>query len=196
MGELVAFIATVKRTPLAEALAGLARLGIAEQVGKKVGELSGGMRQRLSLALALIGSPRILLLDEPTANLDAKGRAGVLDLLRDLKRQGLTLLFSSHRPEDVLALADRILLIEQGVLRRAVGPAEFKAELGAASNLVLTLRNGHLHEAIAKLDELGLVATGEGHVVSVAVGVGEKARVLSVLARDGIEVADFELERS
>jgi ABC-type multidrug transport system ATPase subunit len=195
VGETVAFVARLKRAPLGPALLQVDRLGIGEQVDKKVSALSGGMRQRLALALALIGAPRILLLDEPTANLDAAGRASVLDLLRDLKRRGMTLLFSSHRPEDVLALADRVVLIEHGVVRRDAGPAEFRDELSAVSSLVLTLSNGHLHEAIATLDELGFAATGEGHVLTVPVAPGQKAHVLGALARGGIDVADFDLER-
>ncbi|MER3485720.1 MAG: ABC transporter ATP-binding protein, partial [Chloroflexota bacterium] len=82
VGEVTAFVATIKRASLESAMEHLATLGIAEHVDKPISTLSGGMKQRLALALALIGSPNILLLDEPTANLDARGRAELLDLLR------------------------------------------------------------------------------------------------------------------
>lgn len=195
VGEMAAFVATIKRASLETALEHLATLGIAEQVSKPISALSGGMKQRLALALALIGSPQILLLDEPTANLDARGRAELLDLLRGYHRQGLTVVFSSHRPDDVLALADRILMIERGVLRRSATPAEFREELGAAANLVLVLKNGHLREALDTLVRLGLAPTGSGHVVTVPVPARDKARVLSHLAKQGIEIDDFEMER-
>ena len=194
-GEFVSFIASLKRVPVAQALERLDQLGIGDQADKRVGALSGGMRQRLSLALALIGSPGILLLDEPTANLDARGRAELLDLLLGLKRDGMTLVFSSHRPDDVLALADRILMIERGLLRQSASPAEFKQHLGTASQLVLSLKNGHLPEALATLNRLGFEATGTGHVVTVPIPVREKARVIGALAREGIEIEDFEVER-
>ncbi len=195
VGEMAAFVATIKRASLETAMEHLATLGIAEQVNKPISALSGGMKQRLALALALTGSPQILLLDEPTANLDARGRAELLDLLRGYHRQGLTVVFSSHRPDDVLALADRILMIERGVLRRSATPAEFREELGAATNLVLVLKNGHLREALDTLQRLGLAPTGSGHVVTVPVPARDKARVLSHLAKQGIEIDDFEMER-
>src|SRR5690606_10947492 len=102
VGELASFIARLKGSTAEDARLQLARLGIDDQIAKPVSALSGGMKQRLALALALIGSPSILLLDETTANLDAAGRASLIDLLRTLKREGMTLVFSSHRPDDVL----------------------------------------------------------------------------------------------
>lgn len=194
--ELAAFIARIKRVPLDASIAQLERLGIGDQMAKPVGALSGGMKQRLALALALIGAPRMLLLDEPTANLDARGRAELLDLLGSLKRERLTLIFTSHRPDDILALADRVLMIDAGVLHRSASPAEFKQELGTASHLVLTLTNGHLHEALETLTRLGYAPTGQGHVVSVPIAAREKAQVIGELVRHGIDIADFELERA
>jgi ABC-type multidrug transport system ATPase subunit len=196
VGEMVAFIASLKRVSIEQAIVQLDRLGIGDQTEKRIGALSGGMKQRLALALALIGMPQILLLDEPTANLDARGRAELLDLLTQLKREGLTMIFSSHRPDDILALADRILMIESGVLRRSASPEEFKHELGAASHLVLTLKNGHLREAIETLGRLGFEADGQGHVITVPIAVREKAHVIGALVRDGIEIEDFDLERA
>jgi ABC-type multidrug transport system ATPase subunit len=195
VGEFTAFIASLKRAPLKSAWQRLELLGIGDQGAKRIGALSGGMKQRLALALALIGAPKILLLDEPTANLDAQGRAELLELLRELRREGLTLVFSSHRPEDVAALADRVLMLEAGVLRRNVGPTDFRQELGATSRLTVILKNGHLREALATIDRLGFAASGEGHLVSVPLPVHEKARVIGALAREGIEIVDFEVER-
>ena len=194
VGEMVSFVAALKRTERDAAMERLASLGIADQRDKAISALSGGMKQRLALALALIGSPRILLRDEPTANLDARGRAELLDLLSGLNREGLTILFSSHRPDDVLALAQRILMIERGKVQRDATPAQFREALGAA-NLVVALKNGHLREAVETLVGLGYEATGSGHVLTVQIPVREKARVISHLARQGIEIDDFEMER-
>jgi ABC-type multidrug transport system ATPase subunit len=157
--------------------------------------LSGGMKQRLALALALIGTPSILLLDEPTANLDAKGRAELLQLLHQLKADGMTLLFSSHRPEDVLALADRILLLDGGVLEEEQSPDVFRHSLGAESRLVVFLRNGHRDVALDTLSNLGLKGQGEGRVMTVAIRLDQKAEVLTSLARNGVDIEDFEWER-
>ncbi len=72
------------------------------------------MRQRLALALALLADPPVLLLDEPTANLDTQARWDYLALLAGLRAEGKTILSASHRLEEVEALADRVLLLQQG----------------------------------------------------------------------------------
>ncbi|MCC6944614.1 MAG: ABC transporter ATP-binding protein [Thermomicrobiales bacterium] len=195
VGEMVTYIAKLKRADPEESLHRLTQLGIEAQVNKEMQALSGGMKQRLALALALIGTPSILLLDEPTANLDAKGRAELLQLLHELRSQGMTLLFSSHRPEDVLALADRILLLDGGVLEQEQTPQGFRTSLGNESRLVVFLRNGHRDVAIDTLTRLGLQGRGEGRVVTVAIRLDQKADVLSSLARDGVDIEDFEWER-
>jgi ABC-type multidrug transport system ATPase subunit len=94
----------------------LERLSLAPHLSKQVRQLSGGLRQRLALAIALLGDPPILLLDEPTANLDAAAKQDFLALLEDLKAEGKALVFASHRPGEVLRLADRVLLLDQGKL--------------------------------------------------------------------------------
>jgi nitrous oxidase accessory protein len=194
--ELANFIARLKGATSAEAMDRLARLGIDDQARKPVSALSGGMKQRLALALALIGEPKVLLLDEPTANLDAAGRASLIALLRDLKRDGMTLVFSSHRPDDVLALADRILMMERGELVRDVTPDMFTVLLDAGSRLVMTLSNGHVDTAVSTLAQLGYSASVAGQVLTVAVKSGQKANVISTLAKAGVEIDDFEVERS
>lgn len=116
--EALIFFARLKGAAF-EAISGvLERLGLAAHAEKRVGTLSGGMRQRVALAVALLGDPPILLLDEPTASLDAQSRNDFLYLLGELKRSGKTLLFSSHRQDEILSIADRVLILEQGQLVR------------------------------------------------------------------------------
>jgi nitrous oxidase accessory protein len=196
VGELAHFIARLKDASEADSHRQLERLGIGDQLKKPVAALSGGMKQRLALALALIGDPKVLLLDEPTANLDAAGRAGLLDLLQQLKHDGLTIIFSSHRPDDVLALADRILMMERGTLVRDVTPEEFGDLLDAGARLIMTLSNGHVADAVTALRSLGYVTEVSGKVLTVGVQAHEKALVLTTLARAGIDIDDFEVERT
>lgn len=193
--ELTAYVARLKRAPLEDGAARLEQLGLSEHGAKPVGALSGGLRQRLALALALIGDPAVLLLDEPTANLDARGRAELLQLLKRLKREGKTLLFSSHRPEDILALADRVLMLESGQLQDEISPAAFMRTLGETSRMVLFLRNGHLKEALTALDDFTVEATRDGKVLTVAVQPHQKAEVLDRLSRAGVALDDFDVER-
>jgi len=81
---------------------------------KRVRELSGGLKQRLCLGLARLTDPPVILLDEPTASLDAATRADVLADVEHLRERGKTVLLISHRPEEVRQLADRIVTLEAG----------------------------------------------------------------------------------
>jgi ABC-type multidrug transport system ATPase subunit len=123
--DALRFFARIRRAAPDRPETVLAQVGLADAARKRVGELSGGMKQRLALALALLSDPPVLVLDEMTSNLDAAARASFLRLLAGLKDSGKTILFSSHRVEEVDALADRVLLLERGRLIRDCTAAEF-----------------------------------------------------------------------
>jgi ABC-type protease/lipase transport system fused ATPase/permease subunit len=114
--------AVIRAARLAGAERTVARLahGYATRIGPDT-PLSLGERQRLALARAVYGDPRVVLLDEPTAWLDAAGEAQVLELLAALKARGATVLFTSHRPV-LLRAADRLLVLRNGVLAPAGRP--------------------------------------------------------------------------
>ena len=92
----------------------LAEWGLADVATRRVGQLSGGMKQRLALALALLADPPVLLLDEPTSNLDADARRELLGFLEQFKRRGKTLVLCSHQAAEVWRLADRVVVLEGG----------------------------------------------------------------------------------
>ncbi len=92
----------------------LEAVGLADRARNRPGELSGGQRQRVAIARALAGSPRLVLADEPTANLDSATGAGIIALMRRMQReQQVSFVFSSHDPQ-VLAEADDAILIRDG----------------------------------------------------------------------------------
>ncbi len=101
----------------------LAQVGLTGQEKKAVGALSGGMKQRLALALALLADPPVLLLDEPTSNLDEAPRDDFIDLLVGLRDAGKTLLFTSHYADEVTRLAERVLILRDGRLVADGAPA-------------------------------------------------------------------------
>lgn len=103
------------------ALEAARRMGLEGVLDRPVGQLSGGMRQRLALASGLIGEPPVWLLDEPASALDPGGFARLLDWVRAHRSAGGTVIVSAHRPEEVEALADEVLLLAHGRLR-ARGP--------------------------------------------------------------------------
>ena len=112
--ETIAFYARLKRQPVAGNAALLARVGIATAAHRRVGTYSKGMRQRLGLAQALLGSPRALLLDEPTAGLDPALRHSFYEIIRDLRRDGAMVLLSSHALAELEGQVDRVVVMNQG----------------------------------------------------------------------------------
>lgn len=86
--------------------------------------LSGGQQQRLSLALALIGRPELVFLDEPTAGMDAQSRLAVWELIRALKKDGVTIVLTTHLMDEAEALADRVIIIDHGRKVAEGTPAE------------------------------------------------------------------------
>ena len=92
----------------------LKSLGIPELAQKKYADLSTGQKRRLHLALALIGNPDIIFLDEPTAGLDVEGRVSLHEQIRTLKSQGKTIILASHDMAEVEDLCDRIAILQDG----------------------------------------------------------------------------------
>jgi len=172
----------------------LSRLNLSEYVSKPVGDLSGGLKQRLALALALISDPPILLLDEPTANLDIRSREGFQELLLQLKSEGKTLLFNSHRVDEVTALADRVLLLESGKLVVDAPPQELEQQLGRPITLHLYMSKQGINPAMETFSRHGFAASVNGRGVRVNVGPGQKGQALQLLHEAGVVVSDFTVE--
>ena len=111
--EVLDFVAGHHRDPLPTS--GLLEdLGLAEQAGRQTGGLSGGQRRRLSVALALVGRPRLLVLDEPTTGLDVDARHLLWRRVRDFHADGGTVVVTSHYLEEVEALAERVVVVASG----------------------------------------------------------------------------------
>jgi ABC-2 type transport system ATP-binding protein len=108
----------------------LDRAGLAEAAGRRVRGYSLGMRQRLGLAAALLGDPRVLILDEPANGLDPAGMAQLRGLLRDLAAEGRTILMSSHVLSEVAQTVDQVIIIADGTLRYAGPLAELTVTQG------------------------------------------------------------------
>ena len=95
----------------------LSFVNLSEEGGKKVGAFSGGMRQRLAIAAAMLNDPKILILDEPTAGLDPAGRESVMKIIHDYRQAvGATVIIISHSMEDMALLADKLLVMNKGSL--------------------------------------------------------------------------------
>jgi ABC-2 type transport system ATP-binding protein len=117
----------------------LGQVGLASSAGRRVREFSLGMRQRLSLAAALLGDPPVLLLDEPANGLDPAGIAWLRGLLRGLADEGRTVLVASHVLSEVAQTADHVVIVNEGRLRFAGPLRELGETSGALESAFLNL---------------------------------------------------------
>ncbi len=190
--DIIRFFARIRKAgPDAEERL-LSEVGLEEHASKYASELSGGMRQRLSFAVALLSEPGVLLLDEPTSNLDARARVDFLKLVKEYKDRGKTVVFSSHRLDEVDYLADRVVLMREGRLVFDGSPKVLKDSLGLKLRASVHVREGAATDAAAVLSAAGITVHGQngsGLVVDVAAGDRMKP-VRELLARE-IEVVDF-----
>ncbi|KRC85413.1 putative ABC transporter ATP-binding protein YxlF [compost metagenome] len=113
--ETLAFYARLKRQPLANNPSLLEKVGISGAANRRVGGYSKGMRQRLALAQALLGEPRILLFDEPTTGLDPASRLTFYEIVHELRAKGSTILLSTHALSELAGHADRIVIMKAGI---------------------------------------------------------------------------------
>lgn len=105
-------------------------LGLGEYADKKTGSYSGGILRRIDLAAGLLHQPDVLVLDEPTVGLDIESRFVVWDLLRKLREAGTTVLITSHYLEEIDALANRVAIIDKGMVIAEGTPSQLKDNVG------------------------------------------------------------------
>lgn len=139
-------------------------VGLTAAGRRRIGGYSLGMRQRLALAIAMLGDPQVLVLDEPANGLDPEGIAWMRRLLRDLAAEGRTVLVSSHILTEMQQLVDRVVIIDEGRLRYE-GPV---GELAATVVEVRTRQTDQLRRALAEAN--GVKVTAEGTDVLLVTG--------------------------
>ncbi|MCS7224588.1 MAG: nitrous oxide reductase family maturation protein NosD [Armatimonadetes bacterium] len=161
---------------------------------KKVGELSGGWRQRLAVAIALLSDPPILLLDEPTANLDHQSRQEFWSFLTELKRSGKAIILSSHRSDEVKNLSDQVIALQQGRIVAQGTPEQLSDILTEKVWLRLYLPNRQRDQAIRQLTAHGFLPSLNGSALRVPVSPEAKAKPITILAAAGLTVENFEVE--
>jgi ABC-2 type transport system ATP-binding protein len=111
----------------------LARLALEEKRDSRVGKLSGGQKQRLAVACALVGDPEVLFLDEPTTGLDPQSRLQLWEQVVDFRRDGGTVLLTTHYMEEAERLCDRVAIVDHGKVIALGTPAELISSLHAAN---------------------------------------------------------------
>jgi ABC-type multidrug transport system ATPase subunit len=168
---------------------------LTDHMDKKVRELSGGLKQRLGIASALLPDPPILLLDEPTSNLDARARDAAIELLQGLREDGRTLIVTSHHIEEMAMLVDRVVAMEQGKIKVICDPSDLAEELGLRAWLHLVLTNGSAASALNVLEERGFRVKMNSRGVLVEVSAQGKGEAVHALQDAGISIDDLEVWR-
>ena len=170
----------------------LEMLGLAEKSKAAVITFSGGMKQRLNLGVGLLHSPRLLLLDEPTVGIDPQARINILDVIRNLAKQGTTILYTTHYMEEAEQLCDRLAIIDHGKILARGTVSELKQLVGGGK--VITLRGKFSPEDIRRhhiaREELNLIKLEDNLVVFSAKAEGHG---ISLLFSD-IFTSDLEID--
>jgi ABC-2 type transport system ATP-binding protein len=128
-------------------------VGLKEHQNRRIKGFSRGMRQRLGIAVALLHQPEILIFDEPASALDPQGRNDILNIIIDLKRKGLTILFSSHILSDVEKVCDRVIMIHKGKIIKTISMNQLSNQY-MTDILEITFQKEPMYEHIIYLTEI------------------------------------------
>jgi ABC-2 type transport system ATP-binding protein len=178
----------------------ITQVGLDDARDQRAGKLSGGQQRRLHVALALVGDPELLFLDEPTTGFDPAARRGAWDVIAGLRALGKTVFLTTHYIEEAQVLADRVAIIRAGRIVAEGTPAELAAGR-ARTSIRFALPAGDVHDAQSAGFELPdrLAARAHVHGGRVELTSDEPVRDLAALCTwalaRGIELADLEAVR-
>ena len=178
------------RESASEITALLSLVGLSERADTKTGTFSLGMKQRLGLALALLGRPHLVGLDEPTNGLDPAGIVEIRELIKRLPERGTSALVSSHLLGEVQLMCDRAAIIDRGRMVAEGTIAELIARQGG-TGFTLVIEPEDTHRAIELLGARGMTATGSAGRLSVSGPGVEGAHISRPLAQSGIYVSEL-----
>jgi ABC-2 type transport system ATP-binding protein len=120
-----------------QAKAHLALVGLEERGKGRIDKFSGGMKRRVNLAVALMGHPELLFLDEPTVGIDPQSRNNIYETIKGLRDRGMTILYTTHYMEEADRLCDRIAIMDGGQIIALDTPHELKAQIGSPEQVTL-----------------------------------------------------------
>src|SRR5687767_12463261 len=170
------------------------RVGLTRAANRRVGTYSGGMRRRLDLASALVHSPRVLFLDEPTTGLDPVSRKAIWEEVEALNADGATIFLTTQYLEEADQLADRVGIIAGGLIVAEDTPAELKAEVGKP-HLEIAICDGEVERAREVVAQLGRPLPPKDGLVLLELegGAGAVAPVVRALDDAGLAVESLDL---
>jgi len=175
----------------------LERVGLADRAREPVSRFSGGMKRRLNLAIGLVHRPKRLLLGEPAAGIEPQARINILDLVREIARQGTTVLFTTHHLEEAERLCDRLAIMDHGRILQTGSVSELA--LAAGDRDVITLRGAFSAEALRTAlarEPVTILSAADGIATLNAQAEGYGlAALVTRLAQTGVELGDLSVQK-
>ncbi len=168
-------------------------VGLGDVGNKKAGKFSLGMKQRLGIAIAMLGDPELLILDEPVNGLDPTGMKEIRDLILRLNREkGITVLISSHLLDELSKIVTRYGIINNGVLVDEIDASEMKAKTG--HRLIIVVDD--VEKAVSLLEkEVGKDSIGiNGHAIGLSSGLDRTAELNALLVKNGVAVSSLSVK--
>lgn len=170
-------------------------LRLSDKLGTQFRHLSGGQQQRLSIALAMVGNPRVVVLDELTTGLDPQARRDTWDLIERIRDRGVTILLVTHFMEEAERLCDRLAVIDSGRVVAIDTPAGLVSRAGDQQRLKFRPSQPLDHSTLTVLEEVTSVDEAGGQLI--VTGTGDLLfAVTTVLTRSQITAADLRLEQT
>jgi len=176
----------------------LEQIGLTDKAKNRVKTYSGGMKRRVNIGVGLLHKPRLLFMDEPTVGIDPQSRRAILDTVKDLNRQGMTLLYTTHYMEEAQELSDRVGIIDHGELIALGTQKELTQQVGESETLILHIGENDDPEALAtslKGIKDVLEANATDHQVSIITPGAEEvlASVVSNANERGIKIRSIDI---
>jgi len=171
---------------------------LVDSADRRIKTYSGGMKRRVNIGVGLLHKPRLLFMDEPTVGIDPQSRRAILDTVKDLNRQGMTLLYTTHYMEEAQELSDRVGIIDHGELIALGTQKELTQQVGETETLILHVGESDDPEALATslrgLKDV-LEANATDHEVSVITPDAEDvlASVVSKANERGIKIRSIDI---
>jgi ABC-2 type transport system ATP-binding protein len=174
----------------------LEAVGLLERANDKVGGFSGGMKRRINIAAGLMHRPKLLYLDEPTVGIDPQSRRLILDLVKVLNQQGLTVLFTTHYMEEAEELCHRIGIIDFGKIIAEGTIPELRAVAGEVTPINIELRDEPSLAQLQALQPICESVTVDGDRLTLLCSDGKTALpiILQTLAQQGARVHHLEMD--
>jgi Cu-processing system ATP-binding protein len=191
--ETLAFYARLKREGSSTLAPLLERVGLSHAADRRVGTYSKGMRQRLGLAQALLGAPRILLLDEPTTGLDPALRQSFYEIIEELRGQGTTVLLSSHALTELEERAGRVVIMNRGLKVADGSLDELRRIARLPTRIRLKISTSRITDAQNWLGPLGEWRRVNGHLLEIDAAPEQKIELLRRATAEGAAVEDVEV---